>query len=321
MITPRLFIGPMSKEIVDSVINYANTNDTPLGLIPSRRQIDHDSGYVNHWTTETFCAYVRERTENVLLVRDHGGPNQGYIRDDGVESFLIDCQYFDVVHIDPFKRFKSIKDAFRHTVKFIRMGLQVNPNVKFEIGTEEAIKSMPPEKLSSFLSQIYASLNETERDSVKYLVIQSGTALRENMNIGLYKEAWLNESIYLSRTYGLINKEHNGDYLKTDLIHKKFDHGLDTINIAPEFGQMQTKIYWNNLNSKERSKFYKLCLDSGRWKKWVDEDFDYETEVEALINICGHYVFSHPKFEIIKPEGLEQEINTAVSERISEILR
>ena len=102
MITPRLFIGPMSKEIVDSVINYANTNDTPLGLIPSRRQIDHDSGYVNHWTTETFCAYVRERTENVLLVRDHGGPNQGYIRDDGVESFLIDCQYFDVVHIDPF---------------------------------------------------------------------------------------------------------------------------------------------------------------------------------------------------------------------------
>ena len=110
-------------------------------------------------------------------------------------------------------------------------------------------------------------LNETERDSVKYLVIQSGTALRENMNIGLYKETWLNESIYLSRTYGLINKEHNGDYLKTDLIHKKFDHGLDTINIAPEFGQMQTKIYWNNLNSKERSKFYKLCLDSGRWKK------------------------------------------------------
>ena len=141
------------------------------------------------------------------------------------------------------------------------------------------------------------------------------------MNIGLYKETWLNESIYLSRTYGLINKEHNGDYLKTDLIHKKFDHGLDTINIAPEFGQMQTKIYWNNLNSKERSKFYKLCLDSGRWKKWVDEDFDYETEVEALINICGHYVFSHPKFEMIKPEGLEQEINTAVSERISEILR
>ena len=30
MITPRLFIGPMSKEIVDSVINYANTNDNPL---------------------------------------------------------------------------------------------------------------------------------------------------------------------------------------------------------------------------------------------------------------------------------------------------
>ena len=48
MITPRLFIGPMSKEIVDSVINYANTNDTPLGLIPSRRLIDRDWETRNH---------------------------------------------------------------------------------------------------------------------------------------------------------------------------------------------------------------------------------------------------------------------------------
>lgn len=321
MINPRLFIGPMSKEIVDSVINYANTNDTPLGLIPSRRQIDHDSGYVNSWTTETFCSYVRERTDNVLLVRDHGGPNQGYIQDDGVESFLIDCQYFDVVHIDPFKRFKSIKDAFRNTVKFIRMGLKVNPLINFEIGTEEAIKSMPPEKLESFVSQIYDCLSDLEKYSLKYLVIQSGTALRENMNIGLYKKLWLTECIHIARDYGLINKEHNGDYLNTKLIHEKFSLGLDTINIAPEFGQLQTKIYWDNMTPKERSKFYKICLDSGRWKKWVDEDFDPEVEVETLVNICGHYVFSHPKFESIKPQGLEEQINTAVSTRISEILQ
>ena len=47
---PRLFIGPMSKEIVDAVIDFP----WPLGLIPSRRQVDHESGYVNGWVTETF---------------------------------------------------------------------------------------------------------------------------------------------------------------------------------------------------------------------------------------------------------------------------
>ena len=83
---PKLFIGPMSKEIVDAVIDYP----APLGLIPSRRQVDHESGYVNGWVTETFCEYVRSRTDNVLLVRDHCGPNQGYHIDNGIESFLIE---------------------------------------------------------------------------------------------------------------------------------------------------------------------------------------------------------------------------------------
>ena len=311
---PRLFIGPMSKEIVDAVIDYPE----PLGLIPSRRQVDHESGYVNGWVTETFCEYVRSRTDNVLLVRDHCGPNQGYHIDNGIESFLIDCQHFDVIHIDPFKRFRAIKDAVSETLKFIRMGLQVNPNIKFEIGTEEAIKPLPPEKLSSFLHRIYTSTTDEEQDSIRYCVIQSGTALRENMNIGSYNKDWLERSIEIVNEYGLINKEHNGDYLATDLIKQKFDIGLQTINIAPEFGQLQTKIYWENMDAKQRSTFYKLCLDSGRWKKWVDEDFDPEVEVEALVNICGHYVFSHPKFK--KPEGLTDQINTTIRKRISEIL-
>ena len=99
----------MSKEIVDAVIDYPES----LGLIPSRRQVDHESGYVNGWVTETFCNYVRSKTNKVLLVRDHGGPNQGYKVDNGIESFLIDCQNFDMIHIDPFKRFKAIKDAVK----------------------------------------------------------------------------------------------------------------------------------------------------------------------------------------------------------------
>ena len=118
---PRLFIGPMSKEIVDAVIDF----QWPLGLIPSRRQVDHESGYVNGWVTETFCNYVRSKTDKVLLVRDHGGPNQGYKVDNGIESFLIDCQNFDMIHIDPFKRFKAIKDAVNETLKFMRMGYKL----------------------------------------------------------------------------------------------------------------------------------------------------------------------------------------------------
>ena len=44
--------------------------------------------------------YVKSRSENVLLVRDHCGPDQGYISDDGIDSFDVDCKFFDVIHID-----------------------------------------------------------------------------------------------------------------------------------------------------------------------------------------------------------------------------
>lgn len=320
MLNPTLFIGPMSKEIVDSVIDYSNTNNVSLGLIPSRRQVDYDSGYVNGWVTETFCDYVKSKTQKILLVRDHGGPNQGYHFDNGIESFLIDCQNFDIIHIDPFKRFKAIKDAATETVKFIRMGLQVNKNIKFEIGTEEAIKSLPPEKLKSFLERVYSSLHPQEIESIHYVVIQSGTALKENRNIGFYKTDWLKKSVEIVKEYGWINKEHNGDYLSTELIKEKFSLGLNTINIAPEFGQIQTRIYWDNMNQHQRSEFFKICLESGRWKKWVDEDFDPEENVENLINICGHYVFSESKFKKIKPNNLEEEIKNKVHKRIFEIL-
>lgn len=321
MNNPTLFIGPMSKEIVDSVIDYVETNSVSIGLIPSRRQVDYESGYVNSWITETFCNYVREKTNKVLLVRDHGGPDQGYHTDNGVESFLIDCCFFDVVHIDPFKRFPAIKDAAKETVKFIKMGIQVNPQVYFEIGTEEAIKPLPPEKLKSFLDMVYTGLTDNEIKQVKYGVIQSGTALRENKNIGFYKKDWLEKSIKIVNDYGLISKEHNGDYLETNLIKEKFSIGLQTINIAPEFGKLQTKVYWENMNSVQRTKFYKLCLDSGRWKKWVDEDFDPENNIEDLVNICGHYVFSNPKFKKIKPPDLEGKINSTIHKRIFEILK
>jgi tagatose-1,6-bisphosphate aldolase non-catalytic subunit AgaZ/GatZ len=76
---PKIFIGPMSKNIVDSVIKYSEKYDTKIGLIASRRQVDFDGGYVNNWNTEDFCEYVKSKTKNVLLVRDHAGPEQGKI--------------------------------------------------------------------------------------------------------------------------------------------------------------------------------------------------------------------------------------------------
>ena len=76
-----LGIGPMSKNCVDVVIELANTYQIPLMLIASRRQIESKelgNGYVNNWSTEEFSKYVyeKDKSQNVILCRDHGGPYQ-----------------------------------------------------------------------------------------------------------------------------------------------------------------------------------------------------------------------------------------------------
>jgi hypothetical protein len=91
---PKLYIGPMSKNVVDVVIEF----NGKVGLIPSRRQIDWDSGYVNDWTTSLFTEYVNGAT---IIERDHGGPNQGKITDTGVVSFTADVHNLNIVHVDP----------------------------------------------------------------------------------------------------------------------------------------------------------------------------------------------------------------------------
>ena len=71
---PKYYIGPMSKNVVDSIIEFCNETNHKVGLIPSRRQIEWDGGYVNTWTTEQFSEYTKMK---LVLKRDHAGPGQG----------------------------------------------------------------------------------------------------------------------------------------------------------------------------------------------------------------------------------------------------
>lgn len=329
MINPKIFIGPMSKNIIDSIIEYSNENNIPIGVIPSRRQIEKSGGYVNNWKTVDFCKYIRERSNNILLVRDHCGPNQGFIDDDGIDSFIEDCKdnMFDVIHIDVWKKNKDYKSGLLDTVKFIELGYKLNPNILYEIGTEESIRMTTPEELDQLLSDLKDMLIPEIFSKIKYLVIQSGTALKGNKNIGNFNKSRLIDMINISKKYNLISKEHNGDYLTIDLLSSKFKDGLDSINIAPEFGQIETNIILDYIvNNKPElfEDFYKICLNSKRWVKWVSDDFNPEENKESIINISGHYVFSEPEFvklmNNLEYEYLKINIKRSIKNKIKNII-
>jgi hypothetical protein len=316
---PKIFIGPMSKNIVDSIIEYSNKNNTPIGLIPSRRQVEFNGGYVNNWTTKDFCSYVKEKSNNILLVRDHCGPLQGYLEDDGMESFDDDCKYFDIIHIDVWKKYKKYEDGLNATIDFINRGFKNNPNLYYEVGTEEAIRPFTVEELDRLLTDLKTQLEPEVFSKIKYCVIQSGTALKGNTNIGSYNNQKLKDMVAMVAKHNLISKEHNGDYLTNELLCDKFKNGLDSINIAPEFGQIETKVILNEILESNNQilfdEFYKICFESNRWVKWVDNDFKPEENKKEIINICGHYVFSNPDFLKLK-ENLSKNIDLKIKNNL-----
>ena len=55
---PKFFIGPMSLNIVDAIIDFCEKEDFSIGLIPSRRQVENTGGYVNEWTTKEFIERI-----------------------------------------------------------------------------------------------------------------------------------------------------------------------------------------------------------------------------------------------------------------------
>jgi len=315
-------IGVVSKNTVDACIEYANNTGNTITLIPSRRQIDFNGGYVENWTTKEFAKYVREKTYNIFLKRDHGGPNQGLLSDDGYESFVQDCIYFDALHIDPWKSVTSFENGCKLTKDYIQYCYQRNPHILFEVGTEESIFRYDADKLEYLLKYLKDNLSEPTFNNINFAVIQSGTNLQENRNTGNYDKKRLLSMIQVCVNYKILSKEHNGDYLPVELITEKLKLGLDAINIAPEFGQIETQVYLSEIkNTPLFDIYFDICYASRRWVKWVDPLFNPFSNKEKLINICGHYVLSTPYFLTQIKRNVRQDIDLKIKETIIKRLK
>lgn len=316
---PKYYIGPMSKNVVDCVIKHGQQHS--VGLIPSRRQVDYCGGYVNNWDTESFSNYVRSSKSSVILCRDHGGENQGQEPDDGKKSFLSDSKYFDLIHIDPFRVSNTMLDAAEKTKAVIQS--ISNSNLMYEVGTEEAIYKYQPEELKWFLEYLKMGLTEEQFSQIKYAVVQSGTRLdlATRTNTGNFNKRRLKSFIKVVKKFGLMSKEHNGDYLTDSFdVELRFESGLDAINIAPEFGQIESEYYLEECRKNEKlfEELYWICYNSSKWKKWI-KDINRISKGE-LIMTCCHYILSDDFF-LEKIKSKFPDADQLIQKRISSKLK
>ena len=94
-------------------------------------------------------------------------------------------------------------------------------------------------------------------------------------------------------------KAHNTDYISDEALRSHPKLGIHAVNIAPEFGMIETKVILEEIEKLDETKskeyfetFFEICHKSKKWVKWVKEDFDPFNNKKKLIEICGHYVFT-----------------------------
>jgi len=310
-----IFIGPMSKNIVDTGIKFQKNNkNSEIVFIPSRRQIEYNGGYVNNWTTKEFVEYVKNKNSSIKFERDHGGPNQGIIVDDGYESLKEDIKYMDIIHIDPWKKYNALDDGIQQTIEMIKYCYSLNPVIQYEIGTEESIRYFSIKEIEKLLVTIKNTLSIEIFKQIKYVVIQCGTNLCERKNTGNFDKIKLKQMLDLVHSYGFEAKEHNGDWVSKEINNEKKKVGIKNINIAPELGEIETSVILDTINEEEFELLFNICYTSNKWKKWVSTLFDPFKNKKEIILISCHYVFASKEFQEIKEKY--NNIDSKIQEKI-----
>jgi hypothetical protein len=292
----KLGVGPMSKSVVALCLEYSSHYKFPIMFIASRNQADYDSGYA--FTTSELVDVIRNseyyNPDRVLICRDHCGPyfsdnDDGLSLTDSVAACLktieADCNAnFDLIHIDVSRidaeqQFDTAEVLFDYVRKF-------KPDMAFEFGTEDNTGTNLKDSMQKLQQQL--EFIEAYKPYVKFVVSQTGS-LTKHTQVGTFDPSDNMQIAELIHNNGILFKEHNADYLNADEVNLRKTTGVDSINIAPQLGSVQSSVmlYYKNHCLELFETFYNEVLEAGYWQKWVTPDVtDNDTKFIAGAHYC-----------------------------------
>lgn len=326
MIGSNLAIGPMSSEIIEAIFRYSHYNRKELMIIASKNQIDYNGGYVNKWTTGEFMEFVKVIREkyphsNVKICRDHCGPGFNGIYDlqDAYKTIEEDIKNgFDLIHID-FCNFKGSKEEqFVESRKAIEYCYKLNPRIMIEVGTDENTgTNFGPMNLSEIEKEINFF---TQFCNPEFYVVQTGSLVKEINQVGNFNDEFTKKISQILKSKGIKLKEHNADYLSNEEI-KKRKGIVDAVNIAPQFGVVQTIVTLKKclIYGIDFTDFLNEVYENGKWKKWMHNNNE-ENKFLCCV-IAGHYHFASENYKkIIDQVNEREDIKENIINSIMEVI-
>lgn len=307
-----LAICPNSEAVIRAAVKSAKYYDVPLIFAATLNQIDMDGGYTKlnftDFVGKVNFEIDKEGYRGVLIIGiDHGGP---WLKDKQViEKWDLESSIdwvkrsfeqailneYDLIHIDttidkeqPFESIIAIELVVERTIELIShiekfrkdRGLQ---KISYEVGTEEVHGGLTD--IKTFRRFLYLLKKDLKKDHLEkiwpcFMVGQVGTDLHTtyfNPDIAkkLVKEA---------AKYNSYIKGHYTDYVKNPSEYPK--SGIGGANIGPELTEVEfntlTKLYRTENELVKQGKIStgsniekvleKAVQDSGRWKKWLNNE-------------------------------------------------
>lgn len=316
----KLGFGPMSKDIVKILAAHTKNNNYPLMVIASRNQVDYDTGYV--CTTAELAEQVKQyKNPNLLLCRDHCGPyfsdlDKNLSIDDSIERCMKTIAAdiaagFDLIHIDVSRIKENQLDYAKQLIEYT---LQLNPDIMLEFGSEDNTGI----DINSSLARIDTQLNflTPYKKNMVFFVSQTGSLTKDGQ-VGVF-DVERNQAIGQQiRAAGFLFKEHNADYFTAEDIQQRIAAGVDSLNIAPQLGKVQTDLLKTFAPVELWSRFADFVYGLNFWQRWVPAGV---TDKDIAVSVSGHYCFNSEEYRDIIAAIDAKKFNSELEKTITSLL-
>jgi len=289
--TAKLGVGAVSIFAIRNAYRVSHLTGKQLIIISSRSQIDYDGGYLGI-TTKNFVDLTKQYKElwprsEVLLARDHCGPNIKF-KDEDISkirtSIEWDCSCnFDIIHID----FSRAKDLISTSCSLMRDALAINPHIRFEVGKEENDGNLDT------MEDILETIDVYKEFPLEFFALRTGSSLSNGKQVGSIRKEEILDSVNYLHGLNIRVKEHNADYSSIEEVMERTNL-VDTMNVAPEFGVIQTKktIELCEKFGIDDSEFLNKAYETQAWKRWAPT-----SDILTKSVVSGHYVFNTKEYK------------------------
>ena len=325
-----LGLGPMSLEVINSLDYFSKKYKKKIMLICSRNQIESEKlggGYVNNYSTSDFANYVKKKKNELLIMsRDHCGPfkrdnkNKSNLKKevDNCKISLLDdiINDFKILHIDTSECGNSKYEIANELINFSNEAAKkYNKKIFFEFGAEDH------GVLTNFKKFTRDAKFFSNYSNKQFIVCQTGSLVKSVFQVGQFDIESVKIMKKIAQENGLLLKEHNCDYLNLEQIHLRRQYGINAINIAPEFGVIQSNLLYNISKElgldKEIDEFKKLVLKKEKWKKW---NYNNENNLIKFFS-AGHYhfntkIYKNLIFKINQKVNFQRKLNKSIENNL-----